>query len=198
MIACHSRALQKLAALRRHAASNSTVRSLSDAATATVGSSTEPAPVPIVWTTHRLTPDQITKVDSIFHKVLWLDMIETAILTDEINRRLGVVLTPKQQTAISRQLDRRHNAGSTSASAGPAAEEAAPVAKLVDLKLTGFDDAAKIKVIKEIRAITSLGLKEAKELVEGFPKTIQKGLKQEVADELKAKLEAVGAKVEVV
>ena len=125
-------------------------------------------------------------------------MVETAILTDEINRRLGVVLTPKQQTAISRQLDRRHNAGGASANAGPAAEEAAPVAKLVDLKLSGFDDAAKIKVIKEIRAITSLGLKEAKELVEGFPKTIQKGLKQEVADELKAKLEAVGAKVEVV
>mmetsp|Transcript_16026 Transcript_16026/g.22826 ORF Transcript_16026/g.22826 Transcript_16026/m.22826 type:complete len:158 (-) Transcript_16026:80-553(-) len=66
-----------------------------------------------------------------------------------------------------------------------------------DLKLTGFDAKSKIKVIKEIRSITSLGLKEAKELVEGAPKVVKKGIKKEEAEELKAKLEAVGATLEI-
>mmetsp|Transcript_16592 Transcript_16592/g.25120 ORF Transcript_16592/g.25120 Transcript_16592/m.25120 type:complete len:327 (+) Transcript_16592:44-1024(+) len=67
-----------------------------------------------------------------------------------------------------------------------------------DLKLTGFDAKAKIKVIKEIRGLTSLGLKEAKELVEGAPTTVKKDIKMEEAEEIKAKLEAVGATVEIV
>ena len=66
-----------------------------------------------------------------------------------------------------------------------------------DLKLTGFDDKAKIKVIKEVRAITGLGLKEAKDLVEGVPSAVKKQIKKEEAEELKAKLEAVGAQVEI-
>lgn len=66
-----------------------------------------------------------------------------------------------------------------------------------DLKLTGFDAKSKIKVIKEIRAITGLGLKEAKELVEGVPKVIKKEIKMDEAEEIKAKLEAVGATVEI-
>ena len=66
-----------------------------------------------------------------------------------------------------------------------------------DLKLTGFDAKAKIKVIKEVRAITGLGLKEAKEMVEGVPSAVKKGIKKEEAEELKAKLEAIGAQVEI-
>ena len=66
-----------------------------------------------------------------------------------------------------------------------------------DLKLTGFDAKAKIKVIKEIRTITSLGLKEAKELVEGAPSIVKKDIKKEEAEELKAKLEGLGATVEI-
>ncbi|GFH58945.1 large subunit ribosomal protein L7/L12 [Chaetoceros tenuissimus] len=66
-----------------------------------------------------------------------------------------------------------------------------------DLKLTGFDAKSKIKVIKEIRAMTGLGLKEAKEMVEGAPKTIKKEIKMEEAEELKAKLEGVGATCEI-
>lgn len=69
---------------------------------------------------------------------------------------------------------------------------------IFDLKLVGFDSKAKIKVIKEIRAIAGLGLKEAKELVEAAPKVFQKDLKQDRAEELKAQLEAVGAQVEIV
>ena len=66
------------------------------------------------------------------------------------------------------------------------------------MKLTGFDAKAKIKVIKEVRAIAGLGLKEAKELVEGAPKIIKKDLKPEEAEELKKKLEEVGATIEIV
>ena len=84
------------------------------------------------------------------------------------------------------------------AEAGPAAEEEVVEAKTAfDLKLTGFDAKSKIKVIKEVRAITGLGLKEAKEAVEGAPKTLKKDIKMEEAEELKAKLEAVGATVEI-
>lgn len=77
-------------------------------------------------------------------------------------------------------------------------ETEAPVAKTVfDIKLTGFDASSKIKVIKEVRAIAGLGLKEAKEFVEGVPGVLMKDLKQDKADEIKAKLEAVGATVEI-
>ncbi|MFK8040157.1 MAG: 50S ribosomal protein L7/L12 [Rickettsiaceae bacterium] len=55
----------------------------------------------------------------------------------------------------------------------------------------------KIPVIKEVRAITGLGLKEAKELVDGAPKPIKQGVKKEEAEEMKSKLEAAGAKVEI-
>jgi large subunit ribosomal protein L7/L12 len=55
----------------------------------------------------------------------------------------------------------------------------------------------KINVIKEVRAITGLGLKEAKDLVEGAPKTVKEGVSKADADEMKKKLEAEGAKVEI-
>jgi large subunit ribosomal protein L7/L12 len=57
--------------------------------------------------------------------------------------------------------------------------------------------ATKINVIKEVRAVTSLGLKEAKDLVEGAPKTVKEGATKEEAEEIKKKLEAAGAKVEL-
>ena len=67
-----------------------------------------------------------------------------------------------------------------------------------DIRLTGYDDASKIKVIKEVRSLTGLGLKEAKDLVESAPKIIQKDINAADAEELKAKLEAVGAQIELV
>lgn len=57
--------------------------------------------------------------------------------------------------------------------------------------------AQKIQVIKELRALTSLGLKEAKDLVDGAPKTIKEGADKKTADEIKAKLEAAGAKIAI-
>ncbi|GAX13862.1 hypothetical protein FisN_5Lh242 [Fistulifera solaris] len=156
-----------------------------------------PASQEIVWTTHRLTQEQIRKVDSIFHKILWLDTMETALLTASINFKLGMTITPKQNAAIERQLEMLAS-GNTG---GSSAEESAPVEEapvLFSVQLSGFDDKAKIKVIKEVRAISGLGLKEAKEFVESAPTILQKDLSAEKAEELKARLEAVGAKIELV
>ena len=78
--------------------------------------------------------------------------------------------------------------------------EAAPAAvekTAFDIKLVSFDAKAKIKIIKEVRAIAGLGLKEAKEMVEGAPKVIQKDIKKEQAEEIKAKLEELGAVIEI-
>jgi large subunit ribosomal protein L7/L12 len=67
---------------------------------------------------------------------------------------------------------------------------------IVSIELIAAGD-KKIDVIKEVRAITELGLKEAKDLVEGAPKPLKEGVKKEEAEEIKKKLEAVGAKVEL-
>lgn len=64
-----------------------------------------------------------------------------------------------------------------------------------DVKLEGFDAAAKIKVIKEVRSFTDLGLKEAKELVEKAPTLLKKGVTKEEAEGIIAKMKEVGAKV---
>ena len=66
-----------------------------------------------------------------------------------------------------------------------------------DVILAGFDAAKKVAIIKEVRAITGLGLKEAKDLVEAAPKAVKEAAPKEEAEKIKAQLEAAGAKVEV-
>ena len=85
------------------------------------------------------------------------------------------------------------------AAAAPAAAAAAPAEEKTefDVILAGFDDSKKIAVIKEIRGITGLGLKEAKDLVEGAPKTIKEAVAKDEAEKIKATLEGAGAKVEI-
>ena len=85
------------------------------------------------------------------------------------------------------------------AAAAPAAAAAAPAEEKTefDVILAGFDAAAKIAVIKEIRGITGLGLKEAKDLVEGAPKTVKEAVAKDEAEKIKATLEGAGAKVEI-
>ena len=84
------------------------------------------------------------------------------------------------------------------AAAGAAPAAAAPEEEKTDFDviLAGIGD-QKIKVIKEVRAITSLGLKEAKELVESAPQPIKEGVSKEEAQEIKEKIEAVGGSVEL-
>ena len=84
------------------------------------------------------------------------------------------------------------------AAAGAAPDAAAPEEEKTDFDviLAGIGD-QKIKVIKEVRAITSLGLKEAKELVESAPQPIKEGVSKDEANEIKEKIEAVGGSVEL-
>ena len=85
------------------------------------------------------------------------------------------------------------------AAAAPAAAAAAPAEEKTefDVILAGFDAAKKIGVIKEVRGVTGLGLKEAKDLVEGAPKALKEAVSKEEAEKIKAALEAAGAKIEV-
>jgi len=89
-------------------------------------------------------------------------------------------------------------AAPVAAAAAPAAAGGAPAAEQTEFTviLTDAGD-KKINVIKEVRAITGLGLKEAKDLVEGAPKTVKEGVAKADAEAMKKKLEAVGAKVEL-
>ncbi|MFZ5763272.1 MAG: 50S ribosomal protein L7/L12 [Thermodesulfobacteriota bacterium] len=83
--------------------------------------------------------------------------------------------------------------------AAPAGGEAAPAAEVqTEFNVILADGGAtKINVIKEVRALTSLGLKEAKDLVEGAPKTLKEGVSKAEAEEIKKKIEAAGGKVEI-
>ena len=82
------------------------------------------------------------------------------------------------------------------AAGGDAVAEEDAGGGIVNIELIASGD-KKIDVIKEVRAITELGLKEAKDLVESAPKLLKEGVKKEEAEEIKKKLEAVGAKVEL-
>ncbi|KQK15109.1 uncharacterized protein LOC100837964 [Brachypodium distachyon] len=86
-------------------------------------------------------------------------------------------------------------AAGDAASGSAGAEEAAAVKTAFDVKIEKYDAAAKIKIIKEVRAMTDLGLKEAKELVEKAPVVVRAGLPKEEAEALAAKLKAAGAAV---
>jgi large subunit ribosomal protein L7/L12 len=89
-------------------------------------------------------------------------------------------------------------AAAVAVAAGPAAAGAAPAEEKTEftVMLAGVGD-KKIEVIKEVRAITGLGLKEAKDLVEGAPKPVKEGVNKEEAEKIKATLEKAGAKVEL-
>jgi large subunit ribosomal protein L7/L12 len=111
-------------------------------------------------------------------------------------------LTVKEAAELSKLLEEKWgveaNAPVAAVAAAPAggdAEEEDSGGGVVNIELTAAGD-KKIDVIKEVRAITELGLKEAKDLVESAPKPLKEGVKKEEAEEIKKKLEAVGAKVE--
>jgi large subunit ribosomal protein L7/L12 len=108
-----------------------------------------------------------------------LSVLELSKLVKELEEKFGV------------------SAAAPAAAAGVAGG-AAPAAEKTefDVVLTAAGD-NKINVIKEVRAITGLGLKEAKDLVEGAPKTVKEAANKKDAEEMKKKLEAVGAKVEL-
>ena len=107
-------------------------------------------------------------------------------------------LTVAEAADLSKQLEEKWGVTPMAAAAPAAAAggEAAADKDDFTVMLVAAGD-KKINVIKEVRAATSLGLKEAKDLVEGAPKEVKTGVNKKEADELKAKLEAAGAKVEL-
>ena len=109
-------------------------------------------------------------------------------------------LTVVEAAELSKQLEEKWGVTAAAAvAAAPAAGSAAAPAEEKDeftIVLAAAGD-KKINVIKEVRSITELGLKEAKDLVEGAPKEVKAGVPKKEAEEIKAKLEAAGAKVEL-
>ena len=107
--------------------------------------------------------------------------------------------TVVEAAELSKQLEEKWGVTAAAPAAAAAAPGAAPAGEEkseFSLFLAAAGD-KKINVIKEVRAITGLGLKEAKDLVEGAPKEIKAGVPKKEADEFKKKLEAAGAKVEL-
>ncbi len=121
-------------------------------------------------------------------------MADLAKIVDELS-----ALTVLEAAELSKMLEEKWGVSA----AAPVAVAAAGAAAAPAEEKTEFDvvlaeaGANKINVIKEVRAITGLGLKEAKDLVEGAPKTVKEGVSKEDAEKFKKQLEAAGAKVEV-
>ena len=117
-------------------------------------------------------------------------------IIDELSK-----LTVVEAAELSKQLEEKWGVTAAAAVAAPAAGAAAGGAPAEEkdeftIVLASAGD-KKINVIKEVRAITTLGLKEAKDLVEGAPKEIKSGVNKKDAEEMKKNLEAAGAKVEL-
>ena len=117
-------------------------------------------------------------------------------IIDELSK-----LTVVEAAELSKQLEEKWGVTAAAAVAAPAAGAAAGGAPAEEkdeftIVLASAGD-KKINVIKEVRAITTLGLKEAKDLVEGAPKELKSGVSKKDAEEVKKKLEAIGAKIEL-
>jgi large subunit ribosomal protein L7/L12 len=121
------------------------------------------------------------KITNIVEEIKTLTILELADLVKAVEEEFGVsAAAPVGVVAVA------------GAAAAPAAEEKTEF----DVILTGFGD-KKLNVIKAVREITGLGLKEAKDMVEGCPKAVKEGVSKDDAEKIKADLEAAGATVEI-
>ena len=118
------------------------------------------------------------KITALLEEIKGLTVLELSELVHALEEEFGVSAAAMAAPA---------------AAAAPAAEEKTEF----DVVLAGFDAAAKIKVINDVREITGQGLAEAKATVEGTPKTQKEAVSKDEAEELKKKLEEAGAKVEI-
>ncbi len=124
----------------------------------------------------------MSKVDKLLDDIGSLTVLEAAELKTKMEETFGVTAAAPMAVAVA------------GGAAGGA--EAAEVQTEFDVVLTGIGD-KKIQVIKVVRAVTSLGLKEAKDLVDSAPKAVKEGISKEEAEQIKAQLEEQGATVEV-
>jgi len=123
-----------------------------------------------------------TKVEGILEEIKGLTLLEAADLVKKMEETFGVSAAAAAPVMV----------------AGGAAAGAAPVEEKTEFSVVLMDVGAnKINVIKAVREVTSLGLKEAKDLVDGAPKPIKEGVNKDEAASIKKKFEDVGAKVEV-
>jgi large subunit ribosomal protein L7/L12 len=123
-------------------------------------------------------------------------MADLSKIVDELSS-----LTVLEAAELAKLLEEKWGVSAAAAvavAAGPAAAAAAPAEEKTEFTvvLAAAGD-KKIEVIKEVRALTGLGLKEAKDLVEGAPKPVKEGVNKEEAEKVKAQLEKAGAKVEL-
>ncbi len=123
------------------------------------------------------------KIEEMLGTIEQMSVLELSGLVKAIEEKFGVTAQAPVVAAV---------AGAAAGGAGEAQEE-----KTTFTVVLASAGDKKIQVIKEIRTITSLGLKEAKDLVEGAPKTVKEGVGKDEAEEIKKKLEAQGAKVEL-
>jgi large subunit ribosomal protein L7/L12 len=124
-------------------------------------------------------------------------MAQLTKLVDDLS-----ALTVLEAAELAKMLEEKWGVSAAAPIAVAAAGGGAPAAEVAEVKtefdviLTGFGE-KKVNVIKEVRAITSLGLKEAKDLVEAAPKPVKEGVNKEEADKIKKQLEEAGATVEI-
>ena len=123
----------------------------------------------------------MAKVEDVISSVEGMTVLELADLVKKLEEKFGVSAAAPMMMGVG-------GAG--------AAGEAAAVKEEFDVMLTSAGD-KKIQVLKVLRELTGLGLKEAKDLVDTAPKPVKQGVKKEEAEEIKKKLEAEGAKVEI-
>lgn len=129
------------------------------------------------------------KIEGIIESLKSLTLLEASELVKEIEEVFGVDASSGGGMMMM--------AGAPAAGGGDAGAPAAEEKDEFDLALEAVPADKKIAVLKIVRTLTGLGLKEAKDLVEGAPKEVKSGVNKKDAEELKAKLEAAGAKVEL-
>jgi large subunit ribosomal protein L7/L12 len=125
----------------------------------------------------------MSKVDTILEEIKGLTLLEASELVKKIEEAFGVSAAAAAPVVVA--------GGAAAASATPAEEQTEFTVVLTEVGTN------KINVIKAVREVTSLGLKEAKDLVDGAPKTVKEGVNKDEAASIKKKFEEAGAKVQV-
>jgi large subunit ribosomal protein L7/L12 len=121
--------------------------------------------------------------EEILEAIASMTVLEVSELVKAMEEKFGVSAAAPVAVAV--------------AGAAPAAAEAAEEKTEFNVILKAFDDSKKIAVIKEVRAVTGLGLKEAKDLVEGAPKSLKEGVSKDEAGKIKDSVTAAGGTVEI-
>nr|XP_043632680.1 50S ribosomal protein L7/L12 [Erigeron canadensis]XP_043632681.1 50S ribosomal protein L7/L12 [Erigeron canadensis] len=135
------------------------------------------------------------RVTEIVNELMNLTLLESADLTEVMRKKMGINEMPIMAVMMP-GMGLKTGVKSGGGAAAAKAEEKSAEKTAFDLKLeSGFDVGSKIKIIKEVRTFTDLGLKEAKDLVEKAPTLLKKGVPKEEADKIIEKMKAIGAKV---